>query len=245
MHLTVEPTKRLSFNGCPLDCPPDISLEALRLLCTMQTSFDHPSTMPTIRSPARIILPQPSVPDTQWHRGHPLRCPHPQSDVPWSYFSSHRHRTCNLPLPFRHLATIMPRGRTSTPIELKYTPIHHEILGYLIAITPIHPYLAPRYRIVTLYHILHSFVTILHTCLSIAASVLPATLLHNHCSPFSFPIPLASTLSISLYSDCMYQICNRRTGSPVFHSIHPPYICRLQAARLVPVQRIGIRPASL
>lgn len=100
MHLTVEPTKRLSFNGCPLDCPPDISLESLRLLCTMQTSFDHPATMPTIRSPARIILPPPSVPDTQWHGSHPLRCPHPQSDVPWSYFSSHRHRTCNLPYHF-------------------------------------------------------------------------------------------------------------------------------------------------
>lgn len=91
-------------------------------LCKM--SFDHPATMPTIISPARIILPPPSIPDTQWHHGHPLLCPHPQSDVPDSHFSSHRHWTCNLPLLFRHLATIMPRGRTSTPIELKHTSIH-------------------------------------------------------------------------------------------------------------------------
>lgn len=102
------------FQRLSIRLPTGCLSRSLRLLCTVQTSFDHPATMPTIISPARIILPPPSIPDTQWHHGHPLRCPHPQSDVPDSHFSSHRHRTCNLPYYFVILL----------PLCLEATPIH-------------------------------------------------------------------------------------------------------------------------
>lgn len=160
---------------------------------------------------------------------------------PWFPFFVSSPLDMQPPLLFRHLATIMPRGRTSTPIELKHTSIHCIYSTIWLLSPAIHQYLAPIYRNFIPYtSCLRHYTpyTSVHRSPCITS---PSTSQRPH--PISFFIPLASTSSMSSYSDCMYQVCNRRTGSPVFHSIHSPYICRLQAARLVP--RIGIRPASL
>lgn len=110
---------------------------------------------------------------------------------PWFPFFVSSPSDMQPPLLFRHLATIMPRGHTSTPIELKLTFIHRISSAIWLLSPPIHPCLAPIYRNFIPYTSCLRHYTPYTSVHRSPCITCPST--SQRPLPISFFIPLAST----------------------------------------------------
>lgn len=143
MHLAVRWNQP---NGCLPTAVHSIShrmsLSSLRLLSTVQTSFDHPATMPTIISPARSSSHHHRFPTlngiTVIHCGvHILNL---TSLIPIFRLIAIGHATSpTISSSCYHYAS-RPHQYTHRTQTHIHTP---HILGYLIAISPNTPMLSP------------------------------------------------------------------------------------------------------
>lgn len=199
------------------------------IIISLQDPFSHPvGCLPSIEC------------------GHTSRaCPHSREDITGHYFSSHRHRACNI-LAISSSSTIMPEREAIhpwIPISHPYTRIPRLFDCYQFQYTYTSPYIPYILCIVTICPYLSKYVRI-H--IPIVAPELLNSLLH-YCgfhiqSPFPFP-SFSQHLADVLIQRTVDYVCTRSAieeqGHPCFiPSIHHTYV---GLKRLVLVPRIGIR----